>query len=104
MIDWDNLVLGPCMATFGEAVTYTYASGAPIQITGVFDEQYTDVTLADTQPIASTMPVLGVQLSQFPTQPQQGDTLTITRTAEAFVVKEVRPDGHGAAKLMLNIA
>jgi hypothetical protein len=92
------------MNVFGEASTYTPAGGTAFAITGVFDEQYTDVMVADGQPITSTMPVLGVQLSQFTNPPQQGDTLIITRTAETFVVKEVRPDGHGWAKLMLNLA
>ncbi len=105
MIDWDGLVIGPCVAdVFGEPVTYTYASGAPIQITGVFDAQYAEVDLADGQPVTSFRPVLGVQVAQFPLAPAQGDTLLIQRTAQTFVVKEVRPDGHGAAKLLLNLA
>ncbi len=104
MIDWDALVLGPAVGIFGEPVTYTYAAGAPISITGVYDEQYVGVDVADGQQVTSSMPVLGVRLSQFPLMPQQGDTLFIQRTAETFVVKEVRPDGHGAAKLMLNLA
>lgn len=104
MIDWDSLVLGPCMATFGEPVTYTPAAGVAFAITGVFDAQYADVVVADGLPITSNMPVLGVQLSQFATSPQQGDTLTIASTSQTFVVKEVRPDGHGSAKLMLNQA
>lgn len=102
MLDWDALVLGPCLAQFAEAVTYTYANGFPIQIAGVFDEQYTAVDMLDGQGVTSAMPVLGVQLSQFVTPPQQGDALTIVRTSETFLVKEVRPDGHGWAKLMLN--
>ncbi len=104
MVNWDALVLGPVVAQFGEPVTYSIGAQAPVPITGVFDEQYTEVDLADGQPVTSAMPVLGVQLSQFPAPPQQGDTLFIQRTAETFVVKEVRPDGHGAAKLMLNLA
>jgi hypothetical protein len=45
-----------------------------------------------------------VQLSQFLFYiPQQGDTLTIARTGETFIVKEVRDDGHGAAQLLLNL-
>ena len=104
MINWDSLVLGPTLAQFGEAVTYTYATGAPISITGVFDEQYLGVEPADGQTVTSAMPVLGVQLSQFPARPQQGDGVFIVRTAQRFIVREVRPDGHGAAKLMLNDA
>ncbi len=102
MIDWDALVLGPCLAQFAEAVDYTPAGGAMVTVTGVYDEQYTAVDMLDGQGVTSAMPVLGVQLSQFVTPPQQGDALTIVRTSEAFLVKEVRPDGHGWAKLLLN--
>lgn len=105
MIDWDSLVIGPCVAdVFGEAVTYTYATGAPISITGVYDDQYQGLEPADGQTVTTSMPVLGVQLSQFPAPPQQGDGVFIQRTGEQYVVREVRPDGHGAAKLMLNQA
>lgn len=104
MIDWDGLVLGPAIAQFGEAVTYTFANWIAVSITAVFDEQYIGVEPANGQAVATAMPVLGVQLSQFPAPPQQGDSVLIQRTGERFVVREVRPDGHGAAKLMLNDA
>ncbi|HQT79769.1 MAG TPA: hypothetical protein PLD10_22220 [Rhodopila sp.] len=105
MIDWDGLVIGPCVANvFGEAVTYTYANGAPVNMTGVFDEQYLGLEPADGQTVTTAMPVLGVQMSQFPAPPQQGDTVLILRTGNRYIVREVRPDGHGAAKLMLNQA
>jgi hypothetical protein len=104
VIDWDTLVLGPAMAQFGEAVTYAFAGAAPVAISGVYDEQYTAVDVVDGQGVTSSMPVLGVQLSQLPALPQQGDQLTIVRTAQRFSVREVRPDGHGWAKLLLNQA
>lgn len=104
MIDWDTLVLGPCVAQFGESVTYAYANGTTLTITGVYDEQYAAIDAVDGQAITSTKPVVGVQLSQLPALPQQGDTLTIVRTGDVFAIREVRPDGHGWAKLMLNLA
>ena len=104
MIDWDTLVLGPAMAQFGEAVSYAFAGGVPVPITGVYDEQYTAVDVVDGQGVTSSMPVLGVQLSQLSSMPQQGDELVIVRTTQRFVVREVRPDGHGWAKLLLNQA
>ncbi len=104
MIDWDAHVLGPLQGVFGEAVTYTPYGQPSFQISGIFDEAYRDIDLAGGMGITTEMPVLGVQLSQFPIQPMQGDSLTILRTAETFVVKEVRQDGHGSAKLMLNLS
>ena len=114
MVDWDGLVLGPCMATFGDTVTYTPAAGQPVQITGVFDEEYLEVTPMGAGPFSSTellslgapggitsaRPVLGVQLSQFQVPPVQGDTLVVR--GDSYIVKEVQPDGHGGAKLLLN--
>ncbi|MDA8092346.1 MAG: hypothetical protein M0T84_00275 [Betaproteobacteria bacterium] len=104
MIDWDTLVLGAVAAQFGEGVIYAYANGATTPITGVYDEQYAAIDVVGGQASTSSLPVVGVQLSQLPVPPQQGDTLTIVRTGDIFVVKEVRPDGHGWAKLMLNLA
>jgi hypothetical protein len=114
-IDW-NRVIGPCLAVFGEAVIY-YASNATFPISGVFDEAYIeltplgagemeerfDISLGSPGPINTEMPALGVQLSQFPTgsPPTQADTLLIR--GAIYVVKDVRTDGHGGAKLMLNL-
>ena len=102
MINLDKNVLGPLMSVFGEPVTYIPAIGIPFGISGVFDEAYHEVDLASGIGITTDMPVLGVQLSMFPAQPRQGDQITVTRLGATFVVKEVRPDGHGWAKLMLN--
>lgn len=102
MIDWDTAVLAGVISVFGEPVTYTPAIGAPLSITGVFDEAYQDLTLAGGTAMTTSTPVLGVRVSDFPALPAQGDTLVIASTGEAFTVKEVRADGHGWAKLMLN--
>jgi hypothetical protein len=113
-IDWDLLVIGPTVATFGEAVMYSPDGGAPFPITGVFDQAYMVLTPFDANAatfsdlqlgsvITTEKPVLGVQLSQFPPllQPTQADTLVVR--GRAYVVKEVRLDSHGGAKLMLNV-
>jgi hypothetical protein len=103
MIDWDKAVVGPLTGVFGEPVRYLPATTAPFSITGIYDEAYVEVDPASGMGVTSAKPVLGVQLSQFPVPPEQGDRLVIIRTGEPFYVKEVRPDSHGAAKLMLNL-
>jgi hypothetical protein len=103
MIDWDKVVVGPVTGVFGEAVRFMPATTRPIPITGVFDEAYVEVDPTGGMGMTSARPVLGVQLSQFLALPLQGDRLTIVRTGETFIVNEVRSDGHGAAKLMLNL-
>jgi hypothetical protein len=102
MIDWDKAVLGPVMAIFGESVMYQPASGASFSITGVFDEAYRGISLAGGTDVPSVMPVLGVRIVEFSAFPKRGDRLTVIRTNETFVLKEVEPDGHGDAKLLLN--
>jgi len=116
-VDWDNLVIGPTIACFGDPVQYE-ACGGWFPITGVFDEAYLELTplgkgedgteafsLGSPGAITTARPVLGVQLSQFVLPPEQNDTLTIMGgkfIGGRYVVKEVRPDGHGGAKLLLN--
>lgn len=102
MIDWDANVLSAHMGVFGESITYTPAGGQAFSTTGVFDEAYREVDLAGGMAVTTDMPVVGVRLSQFAIAPAQGDQLVIDRLAWTFVVKEVRSDGHGFAKLMLN--
>jgi hypothetical protein len=104
MVDWDAILIGPVDGIFGEPATYFPATGGSWAITGIFDEAYVEVALAGGMGVTSARPVIGVQLSQFLFYiPQQGDTLTIARTGETFIVKEVRDDGHGAAQLLLNL-
>lgn len=107
--DVDALILQPCVTTFGEVAQgfalplYTPVGGEPpFAIDGIFDRAYREIDPLTLLPITSAMPVISVRVSQFPVgiEPQQGDLLTIRDGF--YVVREVRADGHGAAKLMLN--
>jgi hypothetical protein len=103
-IDWDDLVLSPLMAAFGEAVRplYTPQAAAPFAIDGVFDREYRAITLIDTgSPADSVTPCLGVRLAQFASPPVKGDTVYIASVGLTFVVKDIQPDSHGWAKLLL---
>lgn len=104
MINWDAVVIGPLMRVFGEPVTYTPPGGAAFQITGVFDDAYLREMLfedgsAGTNTVSA---VLGVQLSQFSTPPVQNGSLTVASNGATYLVREVRPDSRGGAKLMLS--
>lgn len=102
--------------TYGPDGEPVRQAGTPYPVIGVFDEQFLEVTPGGRGPFSATdamdlgapggisesMPVYGVQLSAMLTAPQQGDQLTIGATA--YLVREVRPDGHGWAKLLLNLA
>ncbi len=108
MIDWDSIVIGPLTQVFGEPITFSPVVSQPasgtLLINGVFDEAYTELDIAGGTAITTQAPVVGIQVSQFGMLPMQGDLLTINRTGETFIVKEVRIDGHGAGKLLLNFA
>lgn len=104
MIDWDKIVLTPLMGIFGEPVTYRPYAKQPYQITGIFDDAYLkEVMFEDaSQGVTEVSAVLGVQLSQFVIPPVQNDQLFVSRINATYVVREVRPDSHGGAKLMLS--
>lgn len=114
-VDWDALVLGPLERIFGEGgqddqppqpIMFQPASGgAPYPIDGVFDAAWRDLELVDPLGVTTTQPVLGVRMSTWTALgkagPQQDDQLTIPRTGLTYIVREVRPDSHGGAKLIL---
>jgi len=106
MIDWDKAVNGPVMGVFGEPALFQPVTGTPFGIYGTFHEAYKSVDLAGGMGITSEMPALGVQLSEFLVHPLQKDRVVITATAQhgggTYAVKEVQPNGVGAALLLLN--
>lgn len=115
MIDWDREVLGPTMAEFGEAdpndpgnplnwPLYMPRGGTAFRLAdAVFDAEYeeVDVDPGDGSQTTSRRPVLGVRLALFAVAPAQNDTVSIPSTGKTYLVRDVRTDGHGHAKLML---
>jgi hypothetical protein len=131
VLDLDGLIIGPCMAVFGEPVAYygtsslvpggtgtlaTQVTGSPVTvIQGVYDESYLPLQpLGANQPglaslamgalpnITAALPVLGIRAADLPVPPEQGDRLTVR--GQDFLVREVQADGHGGIKLLLNAA
>lgn len=111
-IDWDAELLTPVMQTFGEGnsadqstwPTYTPRGLAPFALAdAVFDRAYSEIVLEDPEQGAVTnkKPCLGVRVALFPRMPAQNDTVFIPSVSMTFIVKDVQPDGHGHAKLML---
>jgi hypothetical protein len=91
------------MDEFGGPATYMPAAGGSFPISGVFDEAYRDLEMVDEgEGVNTVVPVFGVRLSAFPSAPVQGDKVSILSVNETYIVNDVRPDGHGHAKLMLN--
>jgi hypothetical protein len=111
-IDWDRLVLAPVMGLFGEGQAsdqstwpiYTPSELEPFALAdAVFDAEYeqVDINPQDMSTSTSRRPVLGVRVALFPRTPAQGDTAFIPSMGKTYVVRDVQPDGHGHAKLML---
>ena len=121
MIDWDALVIAPCMDVFGEDLKPVYtraAGGVPFEVVGVFDDAYDTLVLnaeSGEPEMATIQPVIGVRLSQFVAAqvaagltpqplPLQSDRLAIPRISKTYLVTNVQPDGKGWAFLSLNLA
>lgn len=114
-IDWDAAVLAPVMGVFGEGdpvnpatlPLYMPRSAAPFRLRdAVFDAEYlgVDTTPGDQVGETTSRPVLGVRITLFTAlglYPRQNDRVTIPSTGKTYLVRDVRSDGHGHAKLML---
>lgn len=103
-VDWDALVIGPVQGVFGKPVTYMPALGAPFGIDGTFENAYSKkVEFEDgTVGVTTVAPTLGIRLSEFSSEPIQNDRLFVVAVNTTYAVREVRPDGMGAAILTLN--
>lgn len=111
-IDWDAELLSPVMSLFGEGKAadqstwpiYTPRGLAPFALAdAVFDRAYAEIMIeGDETENTNRKPCLGVRMALFPAPgPQQSDTVFIPSENMSFVVKDVRPDGHGHARLLL---
>lgn len=103
-VNWDALVIGPLQGVFGESVTYMPFAGGSLSITGVFDNAYLkEVMFEDASTgVTEVSAVLGVQLSQFQIPPVQNDQLSVVSVNTTYLVREVRLDSRGGAKLLLS--
>ncbi|WNC90954.1 hypothetical protein RI103_06280 [Paraburkholderia sp. FT54] len=108
-IDWDSVVIGPLHGVFAEPATFMPFAGGSFSITVVFDDAYLKEVMFEDATMGATevSACVGVQLSQFPADPVQNDRLFIPagrsgrRPAANYLVKQVRPDSRGAARLLL---
>lgn len=105
MIDFDALVLGPCLATFAIDVRVEPAASQPgmrsYAARGVYDERPVDVDVGEGQIFSSAAKRLGVRYSEFSVAPQQGDFVTIVKTGMRFRVEDLDDDGQGGTVLTL---
>jgi hypothetical protein len=109
-LSFDQMVLAPLLTAFGEGAqgqplpVYTPAGQLPFALDGWFDRAYREIDQLTGIAVSAGRPVLGVRLSMFPTgiAPAQSDQVRIRSVL--YLVREVRPDSHGHALLLLSLA
>ncbi len=84
----------------GVPVTYDPQAGAPVVVTGIFDEQYVLSKGGAEAGVETTGPAVFLRLADLPTDPED-DEPTITIAAVNYRVIERRPDGLGGIVLGL---
>ena len=82
-----------------ELVTYNYVEGGSEEITGIFENGYTEIDPETQTPIVSNAPVLDIDLSDLTRNPTKGDTVEMD--GKTYDVTASREDGRGASKLIL---
>ena len=106
VIDLDRHVLQPCMAAWGQLVTYYSSTDPPFVLLAVFDDKYREETLQGmTDVVVSTRPMLGLRAASFPDGrlPAQGELFLIDGRLYA-VSNPAEPHGHGHIKVPLRFA
>ncbi|CAM5771983.1 hypothetical protein LMIY3S_03691 [Labrys miyagiensis] len=102
-MDFDNLVLAPCMAAFGIPLTVTPIKSQPGQpayaAQGIYDRTQSTVMMEDGSELASTRVTVGIRLSTFAVPPRQGDQ--VLKDGIRYEIDAAFPDGQGGAELVL---
>ena len=102
-IDFDALVLGPCMDTFAEPITVdplaSQPSAPPYTAQGIFSSAPYDVPLADGTLYQDQRTTIGMQISQFSVPPTAKDLITVRGVQ--YIAADAQADGQGGLTLTL---
>ncbi|OGQ23515.1 MAG: hypothetical protein A3I05_01095 [Deltaproteobacteria bacterium RIFCSPLOWO2_02_FULL_44_10] len=99
-LETTGFVLGHCLTTFGEDITYTPKGGAPVVMIGIFDDFYESVDPNTGAIITSQQPIVGIRDLDLGQTPRQDDRVFVRGIL--YRVKEVQTDGQGGSKLYLH--
>lgn len=108
MFDFDG-INAVVESTFGQPALYTTKAGDSYELSGVFDEAFSEVDVTDGGPVTTVSPCFGFRLLSLAVTPRQGDKLLIYAAPGAplvdtkYVIKQPRVDGHGWCRLILNL-
>lgn len=105
-IDWDGLVLTPCMDIFaldgrnGPGPVLTPLKSQPnvpaFGIRAVWEVTPTTITQEDGSLMTTTIYTLGIRLREFPVPPVKGDMITIDN--EDYILNDFQYDGQGGVR------
>lgn len=102
-IDFDALVLGPCMDTFAEPITVDPLASqpgvTPYAAQGIFSSRPYDVMLDDGSSYQDQLTTIGVQISQFAVPPTAKDIITVRGVQ--YLAADAQKDGQGGLVLTL---
>lgn len=102
-IDFNGLALGPCIAAFGQAITYQPGAGAPLSLTGIFNAMAVEDKISpEGDMVQDIRPTLALNAANFPAGqalPVRGETVTINGTI--YQISEPVADNFGQILLKL---
>lgn len=114
MIDWQRKVIGPSVKVFGQPSAYRRGSEQFFKdhlLSGIFDSAFQYVDVANGIEVVTTAPCFGINLADLPFAPAQKDQILIYASPfgapavdTLYAIKKIIPDGHGACRLLLNLA
>ena len=83
----------------GEEVTFTpQGGGTPVQITGVFEEEYVEINTGGSVGVAGKRPMFTYRTQDIASV-QTGDS--VTRSSRLYLVVNIEPTGDGMTTLIL---
>ena len=97
--DHTQLLLAACLNTFGQAVSYRDHSSVDYELRGIFSNEYEAVDPETGFPVMSSIPNIGIRLSDWPKAPVEGEHITVN--AKPYLVLRTEADGEGGAVVFL---
>lgn len=94
-------VLRTCNRALGTQVTFEPAAGGQyLNLLGVFNNEFVSINAENGAEVISSEPNLGIQLSDWPLEPNYGDTIIINSVT--YLVRHLEKDGQGGATILLD--
>jgi hypothetical protein len=89
------------LAVFGEWVELLLeGQDDPIAARGIFTARHQEVDPSSGIPISAVQPMLEVWSANLPTEPTEGDSVSVR--GQTYLIVDCQPDGHGFLRLMLH--